>query len=90
MKRLANQVHIFESKMPDQIKRSQEYKEFRFRRRHDHFLRFSLTGATPQEVADTAKELGFNLNIKDLSRKSAKKVPSSQTKRFFSFFKHLF
>ena len=76
--------------MPDQTKRSKEYKEFRFRRRHDHFLRFNLSGATPQEVADTAKELGFNLNIKDLARKRKKKVSSSQIERFISYLKHLF
>ena len=72
--------------MTDRIKRRKEYKEFRFRRRHDHFLRFKLSGASIEEVADTAKELGFHLNIKDLVQKKSKKISSNRIKRFFSFF----
>ena len=83
-------MHIFESKMPDRIKRRKEYKDFRFRRRHDHFLRFKLSGATLEEVTDTAKELGFNLNIKDLARKRTKNISSSRIKRFFSFLRRPF
>ena len=76
--------------MPDRIKRRKEYKEFRFRRRHDHFLGFKLSGASTEEVADTAKELGFHLNIKDLDRKKSKNISSSRIKRFFSFLRHPF
>ena len=76
--------------MPDRIKRRKEYREFRFRRRHDHFLRFKLSGASIEEVADTAKELGFHLNIKDLDRKRTKNISSSRIKKFFSFLRHPF
>lgn len=76
--------------MTDRIKRRKEYKEFRFRHRHDHFLRFKLSGATLEEVTDTAKELGFKLNIKYLARKRAKNISSSRIKSFFGFLKHLF
>ena len=76
--------------MSDRIKRRKEYKEFRFRRRHDHFLRYKLSGARLEEVADTAKELGFNLNIKDLARKKTKNISSSRIERFFGFLRHPF
>ena len=59
--------------MTDPIKRRQEYKDFRFRRRYDHFLRFKLLGAKPEEIIDTAKELGFKLNSKDFSKKGKRK-----------------
>ena len=76
--------------MSDRIKRRKEYKDFRFRRRHDHFLRFKLSGATPEEVAITAKELGFNLNVKYLARKRAKKISSNRIKSFLVFLRNLF
>lgn len=58
--------------MTNPTKRRQEYKDFRFRRRYDHFLRFKLLGAKPKEIIDTAKELGFKLNSKDFTKKSNK------------------
>ena len=64
--------------MQESSKRRQEYKDFRFRRRHDHFLRFRLLGAKPEKIIETAKELGFNLSIKDLTKKRGRKIKSAQ------------
>ena len=64
--------------MQESSKRRQEYKDFRFRRRHDHFLRFRLLGAKPEKIIETAKELGFNLSIKDLAKKRGRKIKSAQ------------
>ena len=64
--------------MQESTKRSQEYKDFRFRRRHDHFLRFRLLGAKPEKIIETAKELGFNLSMKDLTKKNGKKTKPAQ------------
>ena len=67
--------------MTNPIKRRQEYKDFRFRRRHDHFLRFKLLGAKPEEIINIAKELGFKLNAKDFTRSRNKnKVKPKQRK----------
>lgn len=49
-------------------RKGREYKDFAFRRRYDHFLRIKLLGATQDEVIGIAKELGFNIDIKDLER----------------------
>ena len=65
--------------MQESTKRSQEYKDFRFRRRHDHFLRFTLLGAKPEKIIETAKELGFNLSTKDLIKKRGKKIKPAQS-----------
>lgn len=64
--------------MQESSKRRQEYKDFRFRRRHDHFLRFRLLGAKPEKIIETAKELGFNLSIKDLTKKRGRKIKPAQ------------
>ena len=64
--------------MQQSSKRRQEYKDFRFRRRHDHFLRFRLLGAKPEKIIETAKELGFNLSIKDLTKKRGRKIKTAQ------------
>ena len=50
-------------------RKGREYKDFVFRRRHDHFLRIKLLGATQDEVIGIAKELGFNIDIKGLKRR---------------------
>lgn len=76
--------------MPDSAKRSQEYKDFRFRRRYDHFLRFRLSSAQPEEIISTAFDLGFNLNIKDLRKKKQTKTPPSQSKPLFSRLRSFF
>ena len=76
--------------MQQSSKRRQEYKDFRFRRRHDHFLRFRRLGAKPQEIIETAKELGFNLSIKDLTKKSGKKLKPAQHKSLFRQLRGLF
>ena len=54
--------------MPDSSKLSQEFKEFRFRRRYDHLLRFRLRNAKPNEIIKAARELGFKINAKDLEK----------------------
>ena len=78
--------------MPDSTKRSQEYKDFRFRRRYDHFLRFKVARGKPEEIIKVAKELGFNLDIKELTKKRAKNVEPTQRVTFFGrlrgFFKN--
>ena len=76
--------------MQESTKRSQEYKDFRFRRRHDHFLRFTLLGAKPEKIIETAKELGFNLSMKDLTKKSGKKIKPAQRTTLFRQLRGLF
>ena len=76
--------------MPESKKRRQEYKDFRFRRRYDHLLRYRLSGATVEEVIEAARELGFNLNRKDFEKKRAKQVASTKNKTLFGNFKKLF
>ena len=76
--------------MQESTKRSQEYKDFRFRRRHDHFLRFRLLGAKPEKIIETAKELGFNLSMKDLTKKSGKKIKPAQRTTFLHQLRGLF
>ena len=75
--------------MPSSTKRSQEYKDFRFRRRHDHFLRYKLLGAKPEEIVKIAKELGFKLSMKDLVQSRHQKVIPQQNKTLFSRFKDI-
>ena len=73
--------------MPDSVKRTREFRVFRFRRRYDHFLRFRLSGANPDEVIDVARDLGFNLNLKDLPKKKRLKPQLSKKSTFFSRFR---
>ena len=70
--------------------RGLEYKDFRFRRRYDHFLRFKLKGAKPQEIINTARELGFNLTIKDLRGKRKKSTPQKPKITAFNRLKNIF
>ena len=60
--------------MPDSSKLSQDFKEFRFRRRYDHLLRFRLRNAKPNEIIKAARELGFKINAKDLEKMKAIKA----------------
>ena len=60
--------------MTDSSKLSQEFKEFRFRRRYDHLLQFRLRNAKPNEIIKAARELGFKINAKDLEKMKAIKV----------------
>ena len=76
--------------MTESTKRSQEYKDFRFRHRYDHFLRFKLSGAKPEKIIETARELGFNLTIKDLAKKRGKKMEPTQSSTLFRRLKDLF
>ena len=86
----ASRSQINRGKVPESKKRRQEYKDFRFRRRYDHLLRYRLSGATVEEVIEAARELGFNLNIKDFAKKRKKQVASPQNKTLFDNFKKLF
>ena len=76
--------------MPESTKRSQEYKDFRFRRRYDHFLRHRLLGAKPEKIIETARELGFNLTIKDLIKKREEKMVQTHNATLFRRLKGLF
>ena len=67
--------------MPDSSKLSQDYKDFRIRRRYDHFLRFRLLNAKPDEIIKAAKELGFNINAKDLATTKAKQKARQKAKK---------
>lgn len=67
--------------MPDSSKLSQDYKDFRIRRRYDHFLRFRLLNAKPDEIIKAAKELGFNINSKDLATTKAKQKVRQKAKK---------
>ena len=75
--------------MSNSTKRSQEYKDFRFRRRYDHFLRYRLSGAKPEQIIKIAKELGFKLSMKDLIQSSHKKAMPQQNKTLFSRLKDI-
>ena len=55
---------------------SQVYKRFKFRRRHDQFLKFRLKDATHEEIIEIAKELGFNLNDQDIPKETKKRRKS--------------
>ena len=80
-----NSSGVNQGSMPESARRSREYKAFRFRRRHDHFLRYRLSGAKPDEIINTARDLGFELNLKDLLyRRKRSKPPSSKWKALFS------
>ena len=60
--------------VPNTSKLSQEFNEFRFRRRYDHLLRFKLRNAKPNEIIKVARELGFKINAKDLEKIRARKA----------------
>ena len=64
--------------MSDSSKRSQELKDFRFRRRYDHLLRFKLLNATSDEIIEAARELGFKINAEDLSKTKTKKAVKTE------------
>ena len=70
--------------MPESIRRSREYKAFRFRRRYDHFLRYRLSGAKPDEIINTARDLGFEVNLKDLRKRNHSKPSTSKRVLFFN------
>ena len=74
--------------MPDSSKRRKEYKDFRFRRRYDHFLRYRLSGAKPEQIIEAARELGFKINAKDLAKKRSEKVKQTRDKSFFAQLKN--
>ena len=48
-------------------KSSRDYRDFRFRLRHDHLLRHRLSGENRANVIAIARELGFNLTLDDLT-----------------------
>tara|TARA_Y100000991_G_C21832866_1_gene288913 strand:+ start:371 stop:628 length:258 start_codon:yes stop_codon:yes gene_type:complete len=66
--------------VPNSSKLSQEFKEFRFRRRYDHLLRFRLRNAKPNEIIKAARELGFKINAKDLEKMKARKAEQTSKK----------
>ena len=71
--------------MSNLAKQKKQYKEFMFRCRYDHFLRFRLTNASRDEIIDIARDLGFNLNRDDLSKKKKGKKRKSPTTKRSSF-----
>ena len=73
--------------MSNSAKGKRQYKDFVFRRRHDHFLGFKLLDASSVEVIDIAQELGFNFNHSDLPKKrkgKKDKSPISKSKNAVS------
>ena len=66
--------------MPNSSKISSEFKNFRFRLRYDHLLRFRLRNAKPNEIIEAARELGFKINAKDLERMKTKKEEQTSKK----------
>jgi len=54
--------------MPNQSKSQRDYKDFFFRRRYDHFLRYRLLQANEIETYEAAKELGFQLKMADVEK----------------------
>ena len=66
--------------MPNSSKISSEFKNFRFRRRYDHLLRFRLRNAKPNEIIEAARELGFRINAKDLEKIKPKKEEQTSNK----------
>ena len=66
--------------MPNSSKISSEFKNFRFRRRYDHLLRFRLQNAKPNEIIEAARELGFKINAKDLEKIKTKKEEQNAKK----------
>ena len=55
--------------MKESKKSAKEYRDFQFRRRHDHLLRFQLSEANQDKIIKTAKELGFNINANSFKSK---------------------
>ena len=88
--------------MPNQTKNQRDYKDFCFRRRHDHFLRYRLLEADKIETYEAATELGFKLNMTDIekgitdtykikkNRKDRKKQRSVISSIIISWLKHIF
>ena len=76
--------------MKESKKSAKEYRDFQFRRRHDHLLRFQLSEANQDEIIKTAKELGFNINANSLKSKvhTLAKAKSREHKR--NYLKKLF
>ena len=69
-----------------------DYRDFEFRRRHDHFLNYRIQGEKQDKIIEIAAELGFNLETKDfkeqkkdVKRKKGKKRKNNRG----SFFQKL-
>ena len=73
-------LQIERTAVPNTSKLSQEFKDFRFRCRYDHLLRFKLRNAKPNEIIKTARELGFKINANDLEKVRARKVERAKKK----------
>jgi hypothetical protein len=64
---LFRRSHTRPAIMPNSRKSiSRDYRDFRFRLRHDHFLRRRLRRAKQEATIALARELGFILTIDDL------------------------
>ena len=55
-----------------------ELKAFRFRLRHDHLLRQRLRRAKQEATLALARELGFEITLEDLCRKTSKAPKQSR------------
>ena len=55
--------------MPNPRQSGQKHEDFQFRIQYDHFLRFRIQKARPNELKSIAKELGFNINDLELFQK---------------------
>lgn len=67
--------------MPNQTKSQRDYKDFCFRRRYDHFLRYRLLEADELETYEAAAELGFKLKITDIEKKMSNDCRTAKNKK---------
>ena len=51
-----------------------DYKDFKFRRKYDYFLKFRLLDVDNQKIIEEAKELGYRVKESDLVKKKDKKL----------------
>lgn len=55
---------------------SKDYRDFRFRLRHDHLLRQQLRRARLEATISLARELGFNLTLDDFQKRKRGDKPN--------------
>ena len=51
---------------------SRDYRDFRFRLRHDLILRQRLKRVRQQAIVDLARDMGFEITLDDLNRSKKK------------------
>lgn len=76
--------------MPNPRQSGQKNEDFQFRIQYDHFLRFRIQKARPNELKSIAKELGFNINDLELFQKKIKSKDTSFRQKLISYFGGIF